>query len=406
MRFWAQEKRVPYLNRIISHKSGPGIEAKCANCSIGQAIWRCRDCVRGNILCVLCLQSEHRKILFHRVERWNGRYFSIGALWQAGLKLYTGHMGRPCPRPDQTSHKQAPQLPFLVTQCKSILEEAAPAIGMAADHILQLLTSAITLPQFPGPAQIMMHKISQILDSSKLKLLKDLISLVRNAELEVEKENASANQKAEYNERLSPPQEDEEVEITSDLPLVDDLQEGIWEEEDSSESKGPIPRLLPRHPKYDSAGNKFITVVDVSGFHHIPVVWCSCADRSSSDTHEMQLLDLRLYPASYADISTVFTFDMLNDSRLDNLECKSSIYQYHQKLRRKTSSAFPDYVVNCYPELRWVSRQWRNLKLHKRFGHINNSKPERASLALFCPTCPQPGINLPSDWKDKVAASP
>lgn len=406
MRFWAQEKRVPYLRRIISHKSGPGIEAKCANCGIGRAIWRCRECVGGDILCVLCLWNEHRKLLFHRVKRWNGRYFATGTLWQIGLKLYTGHMGRPCPRPDQTPHKQAPQLPFLVAQCKLILDEASPVIGMAADHILQLLTAATNLPEFPGPVQIMMQRITQILDPSKFKLLKDLISLVKNAELEADKEHASANKTVDCNKCLPPPQEDEDVEITSDLPLVDDLQEGIWEDEDSSECKGPIPRLLPRHPKYDSAGSKFITVVNVSGFHHILVVWCSCADQSTFNTHEMQLLDLRLYPTSYTDVNTVFTFDVLNDNRLDNLECKSSIYQYHQKLRRKTSSAFPDYVVSRYPELRWVSRQWRNLKLCKWFGHVDDSKPERVSMALFCPTCPQPGINLPSDWKEKVAASP
>lgn len=26
-------------------------------------------------------------------------------------------------------------------------------------------------------------------------------------------------------------------------------------------------------------------------------------------------------------------------------------------------------------------------------------RPGPAELALFCPACPQPGINLPTDWK-------
>ncbi|KAH9474718.1 hypothetical protein JR316_0013183 [Psilocybe cubensis] len=238
-----------------------------------------------------------------------------------------------------------------------------------------------------------------------MKVLKDLILLVRHAEIEAEKESATTNQVLAQDESVFP-QKEEPVHITSDTPLVDDLQEGIWENEDSSETKGPVPRLLPRHPKYDSAGNKFLTVVDVSGFHHIPVVWCSCEERPHSETHEMQLLDLKLYPASYTDINTVFTFEVLNDHRLDNLECKSSSYQYHQKLRRKTSFAFTDYVPNRYAELCRVSRQWRNIKTRKWFGHIDDSKPERGSLALFCPTCPQPGINLPENWREEATKNP
>jgi hypothetical protein len=32
------------------------------------------------------------------------------------------------------------------------------------------------------------------------------------------------------------------------------------------------------------------------------------------------------------------------------------------------------------------------------FGH-RTASPGPAALALFCPACPQPGINLPEDWK-------
>jgi hypothetical protein len=43
------------------------------------------------------------------------------------------------------------------------------------------------------------------------------------------------------------------------------------------------------------------------------------------------------------------------------------------------------------------SRQWRDLLLRKRFGfgHNQDSQPCKGDLALFCPACPQPGINLP-----------
>ena len=48
-----------------------------------------------------------------------------------------------------------------------------------------------------------------------------------------------------------------------------------------------------------------------------------------------------------------------------------------------------------------MSRQWRNLKERKwfGFGHLNRH-PKAAEMSLFCPTCPQPGVNLEQDWKD------
>uniref|UniRef100_A0A8H7XZC5 Uncharacterized protein n=1 Tax=Psilocybe cubensis TaxID=181762 RepID=A0A8H7XZC5_PSICU len=179
------------------------------------------------------------------------------------------------------------------------------------------------------------------------------------------------------------------------------------------------------------------------------------------------------------NIRTLFTLDMLEDFRVTNLECKTLGYQYYQKLRRITSSSFPKKVLNRYWELRRLSRQYRNLILHKIHGQghskqalkaymelkypqqgskmhpnqesfssitsletgqtrnnsssrpsepnevpkrndttsrlevdpgdsdPNNMSPEppsrnkpdkRGSLTLFCPACPQPGVNLSDNW--------
>jgi len=58
-------------------------------------------------------------------------------------------------------------------------------------------------------------------------------------------------------------------------------------------------------------------------------------------------------------------------------------------------------LQNRYRELMRVSRQWRDLLARKRFGygHDADKKPGNGDLALFCPACPQPGVNLPDDWK-------
>ncbi|KIK17127.1 hypothetical protein PISMIDRAFT_63255, partial [Pisolithus microcarpus 441] len=54
-----------------------------------------------------------------------------------------------------------------------------------------------------------------------------------------------------------------------------------------------------------------------------------------------------------------------------------------------------------YRELMRVSRLWRDLKHRKwfGFGHDMEQDPGDGGLALFCPACPQPGVNLPPDWK-------
>jgi hypothetical protein len=49
-----------------------------------------------------------------------------------------------------------------------------------------------------------------------------------------------------------------------------------------------------------------------------------------------------------------------------------------------------------------VLRQWRNLKQRQWSGQSYQEEQSRApgSWALFCATCPQPGINLPDNWQE------
>src|SRR5882762_9875741 len=55
---------------------------------------------------------------------------------------------------------------------------------------------------------------------------------------------------------------------------------------------------------------------------------------------------------------------------------------------------------NRYQELIRVSRQMRKLQASKRFGEVYGKSTSPGNLTLFCPSCPQPGINLPPDWRD------
>ncbi|EAU81104.2 hypothetical protein CC1G_09746 [Coprinopsis cinerea okayama7 len=160
--------------------------------------------------------------------------------------------------------------------------------------------------------------------------------------------------------------------------------------EDLTFGAKPNQRLHP--------GSKIMCVVHTNGVHYLPFVFCRCAEAPSD---EVQLLRHGFYPATFRDIRTVFTHALLDDYLLEMLECFTSTHHYYSKLRRVTNKNFPHSVPDRTRELRRAGRQWRRLKDLKRFGFGHTRKtPGRGEMALFCAACPQPGINLPEDWKD------
>ncbi|KAF8816373.1 hypothetical protein BYT27DRAFT_7221526 [Phlegmacium glaucopus] len=165
---------------------------------------------------------------------------------------------------------------------------------------------------------------------------------------------------------------------------------------------GPVPLRTPT-PTMDDLDIEHILIVDASGLISLPAIWCACLEKAEEagrpDDAEQMLA------ASYEKIKTVFSFHCLDDYRLSNLECKTSAYQYYQKLRRLTNPAFPHSVPNRYNEFCWATRQWRNLKLRKWFGIGHRLvTPSKGSMALFCAACPQPGVNLPADHMTRYTA--
>ncbi|KAG1839432.1 hypothetical protein F4604DRAFT_1940841 [Suillus subluteus] len=140
------------------------------------------------------------------------------------------------------------------------------------------------------------------------------------------------------------------------------------------------------------AGKTAITVVHTSGVHIMSIRFCRCPDAKTLDK---QLFKMGLFPASFTPLKTVFTFALLDDFILDNLECRTSAMNYYSKLKRITSSVFPHLVLDRYRELMRVARQWRQLKLLKWNGFCHERRDLKdGELALFCPACPQPGINV------------
>jgi CxC2 like cysteine cluster associated with KDZ transposases len=91
----------------------------------------------------------------------------------------------------------------------------------------------------------------------------------------------------------------------------------------------------------DDDGNPIISVIDRSGIHEIGVSWCCCLE---APEHDMQMIMVGLFPATFQNPKTAFTFQVLEDFHLDNLECKTTPSQFFSRLRRLTNDEFPNTV--------------------------------------------------------------
>ncbi|KAN0138606.1 hypothetical protein V8E53_003594 [Lactarius tabidus] len=127
------------------------------------------------------------------------------------------------------------------------------------------------------------------------------------------------------------------------------------------------------------SGNPLLTMVHQSGVFDMEVLFCICPNAVSRDE---QLLHAGLFPSSRKQIETAFTFSVLDDFLVDNLECKTTVQQYYSKLQHITNRMFPDHVSNLYKQLQQASRQWRDLqnRMQSGLGHQHGNEPFKNQL--------------------------
>lgn len=118
-------------------------------------------------------------------------------------------------------------------------------------------------------------------------------------------------------------------------PVYDDMpdEEEEWEDHGGIDTGKPTTTGIP--------GAKLIVIVHTNGLHYLPVRICRCATAAGED---IQMMRLGYYPSTYQYIRTMFTYQVLDDYVLANLECQTSAYHYFQKLRRMTNKAAPQLV--------------------------------------------------------------
>ena len=128
--------------------------------------------------------------------------------------------------------------------------------------------------------------------------------------------------------------------------------------------------------------------------------YCDC---SRAIPNHLQLLRRRFYPASQQNVRTCATFGLLEHLHKLALTSQSSTYDFYRCLEKLTNNTGISVPKSRYRSLFRMVMQWRHLRLLKWGGRghdpagVTETRP--GELAILCPSCPRPGINLPDNWE-------
>ena len=121
-----------------------------------------------------------------------------------------------------------------------------------------------------------------------------------------------------------------------------EFNQDLFDEETFSSASGGLDFNDFKPPTGDDgSGCPWVTVVHTNGIHYFRAKFCGC---TNSPPRHIQFLDTGLYPATKKKPRTVFTFHVLDDFYMENLECKTAARNYYSKLRRLTSRVFSHLV--------------------------------------------------------------
>ena len=147
-----------------------------------------------------------------------------------------------------------------------------------------------------------------------------------------------------------------------------------------------------------------LLVMHTNGIHEVAIQYCGC---SRANEQHIQLLRRGFYPASQKIVQTCATFSLLELLHKLALTSKASTYDFYRALEKLSNNTGISVPKNQYRPLFRIIMQWRHLKLLKWGGRAHDPAGVAATrpgeLALLCPSCPRPGINLPEDWENAPA---
>ncbi|KAJ7052855.1 hypothetical protein C8F01DRAFT_1236176 [Mycena amicta] len=133
------------------------------------------------------------------------------------------------------------------------------------------------------------------------------------------------------------------------------------------------------------------------------LLYCWCKERQGQRWE--QLVSVRLFPATFKEPKTVFTFTVMKQFLIHSVTSKKSAYDYVKALCQLTDNSNPDSVPDRYNEFLLACRIWRFLALQRRTGQAASLQVDQhylsirrpRCLAVRCPACPEVGVNLDLD---------
>ncbi|KAF8205189.1 hypothetical protein K438DRAFT_1543320, partial [Mycena galopus ATCC 62051] len=165
-------------------------------------------------------------------------------------------------------------------------------------------------------------------------------------------------------------------------------------------------RVQLGHPPHEccaeplEAHTSFV-VLHTNGIHEVAVYTCDCEHRTTAGPPEMQMLRAGWFPATDDRPRTCATVACLDFFMLTTLQAKTTAYDFYKVLERLTDHTGEKLLNRYHPFLR-MSREYQHLQMLKCGGRgydqdgVEGTKS--GELAVRCPCCPRPGINLDDDW--------
>ncbi|KAI0037407.1 hypothetical protein FA95DRAFT_1477477, partial [Auriscalpium vulgare] len=107
--------------------------------------------------------------------------------------------------------------------------------------------------------------------------------------------------------------------------------------------------------------------------------------------------------ATTIDPNTAATFAVLKKYHLLSLTGKLTGYDAWRSLELETDNSGCSNIPDRLPSWMVMMREWRHITMLKRGGRAHDDTGVEGTadgeLAVQCPACPLPGINLPENWE-------
>ncbi|KAJ7479904.1 hypothetical protein FB451DRAFT_1395461 [Mycena latifolia] len=158
-----------------------------------------------------------------------------------------------------------------------------------------------------------------------------------------------------------------------------------------------------RRPAPEAGHSEFV-VLHSNGIHEVKVNFCRYERAIQAGSPEIQLLRAGWFLATDDRPRTCATLDVLNQFHQVTLQAKMNMYDYYgvlEKLTDNTGIKPPDH----YHEWIRMCRKYRHIMLLKCCGQaaaytmMSMGGTAPGELAIECPACPRPGVNLPEGWE-------